>query len=125
MYIKYLLENNFLFQKWRFQKQCQHGTGRNPHCFTVYKINARLKVGINLRKLCFPNVKDFLIFLDFLCIWTLADCLVIKYMGRGDVFNNGCDLIFALSTAALTGQLVVSGFLWDKRTVLGAKKALR
>jgi len=48
-------------------------------------------------------------------------------MDLGDVFNKGCDLIYALSTAALTGHLVVSGFLWHKCTELGAavkKKAL-
>jgi len=59
--------------------------------------------------------------------WTLADCPDIKYTDLGDVFNNGCDLMYALSTAVLTERLVVSGFLWHKPTALGAavkKKAL-
>jgi hypothetical protein len=43
-------------------------------------------------------------------------------MDLGDVFNKGCDLIFALSTAVLTGYLVLSGFQWDKSTVSSAEK---
>jgi hypothetical protein len=46
----------------------------------------------------------------------------MKFINFGDVFKNGCDFIFAVSPAALTGYLVVSGFLWDKPTVLGAGK---
>jgi len=68
--------------------------------------------------------KIFLSLWFLFVVWRLADCLDIKYMGLGNVFNNGCDLIFALSTAALTGQLVVSGFLWDKHTVFSAEKKM-
>jgi hypothetical protein len=50
--------------------------------------------------------KIFLSFWLLFVFWTLADCLDIKFMGLDDDFNNGRDLIFALSTAALTGQLV-------------------
>lgn len=41
-------------------------------------------------------------------------------MDFGDVFNNGCDCLVALSNAAVTGDLVVPGVIWDRTTVLGA-----
>jgi hypothetical protein len=41
-------------------------------------------------------------------------------MDFGDFFKNGCYCLVALSTAALTGDLVVSGVIWDRTTVLGA-----
>lgn len=63
--------------------------------------------------------KIFLSLCFLFVIWTLADCPDIKYMDLGDVFKNGCGLIYALSTAALTGHLVVSGSLCHRRTVLG------
>jgi hypothetical protein len=66
--------------------------------------------------------KIFLYLWVLFVFWTLADCFDINSMDVGGVYNNGCDLIFVLSTAPLTGYLVVSGFLWDKSTVPGAEK---
>jgi hypothetical protein len=54
--------------------------------------------------------KIFLCLLFPFVFWRLADCLGIKYFDLGDVFNNGCDLIFALSTAVLTESLLFRGF---------------
>ena len=66
--------------------------------------------------------KTFLSLWFLFVFWTLADCLDIKCTGLGDVLNNGCDFTFAVSIAALTGYLVVSGFLWHKPTVFGTEK---